>query len=217
MKLLTQSNLSKHLGNDFPICEIKTIDQIVFNTLNTCFGSNFRKFVYDSLEDYSEVSCFNLNTEYALNDEVSYNGEYYKAKETVKGKYPTACSSWEQLPLFDNDCLNSLWDNYLEQYLVNLVAYHEAPNLFLKVKTHGVVKIESDNYKSVSVDELHLLRKNYLSTSELIFSNMVIYMKENNTDECFNLFLNKDCCKPCGCSESDECDCQNYVYDYNVG
>ena len=169
-------------------------------------------------------------TVYALDNLVSYQGTIYKAKQAVPANHPPPeVAYWELAPKFSDPCAQSMWCDYLAEYLSLSVVISHIPRIHAQVSGDGVVQRTGSTFIPASDKAYGSLYGSLIAAREASLENMLSRGREvikDKTAECYALWallkpLEESCCGGCGefwqgCTCNGGCDTSS-VLSYLVG
>lgn len=203
-QLLTPLEVIKYtnLPADYPPCEIREANKIVFTEFLRCFGIDFYNHIVSKLAVYA-ANSYIIGQTYVINDVVSYNGVLWKCTAISTTDVAGHSNSWILAPKFTDECLNEFWCDYLASYLSWVVRENKEPFWFYeskKVKSEGyVANASSTSLLSVIMSAI---RKNIASEFLIIDK----YLRDNKTQCGFNKYLpNQQLTDACGCDIDNSC------------
>jgi hypothetical protein len=218
MTILQNNDIFKFVGldNTFSVCSEDIRKRIEISEFSTRLGSSFYTHLLDHLADYSVYTAYTSSTTYAIDDVVQYEGDLYVAKEEVTGIAPSNVSKWKVAPLFKQEegfCdYNDFYCSYLGPFLAHAVLIDRLPLLKAQITNDGIIEVNNDGFKSVSSASYEKLDVKLTADVQLTYKLLVDYMKENNGDGCYDLFMNIET-TTCDTEADDYIDDDN---DYNI-
>ncbi len=160
--------------------------------------------IMGSIKNYEGVEEYDEESDYNINDMASYKGVIYKKvsdNEDEDGTVvdPSCSDDWETVPMFDNECLNSLWP-YLKKWLCWAVAYNAAPFIHVEYGADGFsVQTDSSQGSVNAGNELYSqtvesYRKRKYMYYNLLNSKIVELYKSEECNIFDSLKIVTDCC-----------------------
>lgn len=209
-------NASKALCNQINIC----IEEI----FRECFGLDFLDDLKNDLIDYSLLDAYkgewNEDADYIEKDIVLYCGRYYTYKGSQAGtrgvEYPDCSNEWCIELKFNSECYNTLWDNYMAEYLSTAIYLKAIPFIHMKSRSNGFMIQESDGIGGKAMDRTwyNTYRKEVLDLCERLLKNLKAFMQscDENCDFSNVLFLNNLCGSDNCKGETSGIDRFNFLY-----
>lgn len=203
------------LDKTFPPCDLRLVTNVERTEFRVCLGTALYEQLLSVLVDYSLTPAYVVSSTYALNDLVTYEGLVYKAKGAVPANQPPpTLTYWELAPKFSDPCAQSMWCDYLAEYLSLSVVIAHIPRLHAQVAAEGVVQRVGSTYQPASDKAYGSLYANLLALREASLENLLAYGRtvvKDKEHECYDLYallkpLEVSCCGGCG-ELSDYCSC----------
>lgn len=206
--------LFTNVQKDFPKCEIKSIFSMEYCEFTQCLGSAFQTRLFEDLVVY-DCQYYDNAQAYSIGDTVFYEGVVRIAIQAGTGNLPSNHEFWENAVRFATPCLETLWCNFLGPYLAWSMVLIQLPFVHLKIGPAGLVKILGPNIQPGSTSDYRAVQAAILANKETAFLNLDHYMRNNNSDGCFDDYKGNavTCCGDCGYL-TDDCTCSNDCIDH---
>jgi len=215
------------IAKEFPKCNIRTIKAIEFENLLECLGQKMYEAIMDDLVDYSAVILYSNTTAYVVGNIVCFDGLFYTNISDVTGTAPPNKTFWVLSPKFGTACYETLFCQFLGEWIAWLVVQERIPFWFRQFQPEGLVKKMGKTFEGVDVQDFRVVQKAVYRNVERAFENIDNYIKLNFDNTCYVDYKPlgvSGCCNTCGCnlalcSCDDDCndDYESAGYTYQVG
>lgn len=220
--IITETEVVFHSGIDldFQVCDLRTAVNVERFEFRECLGKEFYKDLKAALAEY-ECNKWVAKDEagdpitYQVDDVVVYNG-IFKVALNITTEIPSNKTDWANAPKFDasKTCgteYETLWCEYLAEYISLSVVKAELPRISTKISKDGLIKQFGPNFQAADSKANDSLLGWVDKKIAIVFSNMDEYMKDAKEDDgvdCFDNYkgIAETCCGDCGC-QLDKCSC----------
>lgn len=196
MKTLIQPrDIAKYTSMQLPgnACTFREIFHIEVYEFRHSLGDAYRKTLLDAMVDYSGTDLYSDQTIYNEGDVVTYwvneSLQIFRAL-TETDAIPTTVADWESAPIFeDGDCqakYNELYCDYLAPYLAYCVLIKKLPSLVAIISDKGVLQFNGLSYQPADQNSVASLKSALESERLMIYSNMVAWLKSDQSNVCFS-------------------------------
>lgn len=197
--------LYSKIDDHFPPCDLDDIREIESYQFTTCLGGDFYDALVADLTDVSGATAYDSGTSYNQGDMVIYDGLYYTADQNSPAEPPT---QWTLVDKFQTTCNNDLWCNGLARYLSLVVVRETIPLIATQIGSKGIVKKKGEDFEPASEKAISRLQSSIESKINRSWILLDKYMRDNNDDDCYDLYVDNTGC--------DDCDKDNF-YAFDIG
>lgn len=177
-------------GRDYPTTNICPRIPIVEEAFwNNCFGEEMRDWMLERLTTYPVTATDWDGCKYYLEgDFVKRGGCTFESLANGNNTDPWQDDEeefWQPLKKFTNECLNTLWENYLRGYFANKI--YAGSLLYTTQNTQAgglVIRAEGDRggSRAGNATEIGHSKTALLQDAEDIYGNMMVWLKKNKED-----------------------------------
>ena len=157
-------------------------------------------FYNDLLASIRPCVGYDSQADYIMGSIVVYDGKYYQASvsitQSLLGTVLPIDSSglWVEVGKFQNANYNTLWKDYLAEYLAYCVIHGTVYKKSIRNTAQGYVRNQPDKAEAAEVIELRLIKDDYLQDIEILWNRMRKYLTKNK--DLFPLFP-ENCINDC--------------------
>lgn len=164
---------------EYPTSDIcNHIKRIEHKSFLKCFlGKDFYDDLISDLKDTSTCEAFNIDSTYALDDLILYEGCVLQSTIDNNTTHPDESDSdWKIADKFNTACYQELWECHLRYWLSLLIIHDTIRYTTHKAGAKGVVKVLTDDFVSVNEKELYSFKKEVRLDAEDELQLMYDYM-----------------------------------------
>ena len=196
MKTLIQPrDVPKYTSMQLPgnPCTFREIFHIEVYEFRHSLGDAYRKTLLAAMADYSSATLYDDTVTYTVGNVVTYwvneSLQFFKALTTTDA-IPTTTTDWEPAPIFSTGSCqakyNELYCDYLAPYLAYCVLIKKLPSLVAVISDKGVLQFNGLSYQPADQNSVASLKAALESERLMIYSNMVAWLKSDQSNVCFS-------------------------------